>query len=78
MHLHIIMQRNVIYNTLNTIVPPPIVASIHNRRRDSIDSYHTSRVWIVVVMRSASGSELIGTIFFENKTIYDGVIVEAR
>jgi hypothetical protein len=29
-------------------------------------------------MRSASGSESIGTIFFENKTIYDGVIVEAR
>ena len=55
-----------------------LAETIHNRRRDSIDSYHTSRVWIVVVMRSASGSELIGTIFFENKTIYDGVIVEAR
>ena len=40
--------------------------------------HSSSRVWIVVAMRSASGSESIGSILIENEPSYDEVVVEAR
>ena len=38
----------------------------------------SSRIWIVVAMRSASGSESIGPILIEHEPSYDGVCVEGR